>query len=423
MRREERLKGGFAMAGAMAILLALVAGGGCELVVSDALPSYSCMTGIAGSCPAGQICVPATRQCVPVASTCTVATDCDAGSRCDTRLLTCVAATTGAGDDGSTDDGAVPGDATLDTSLAEDATSEATLPDAHVADASLPETGDQTPDASPDVSRPCRGLTCDCSGPSACDSGICGGELTVTTALYNANRSMNFCTQPCCSSADCPGTTVCFGTGVGGSYCVAPGLLGRSGALGEGTGGSTCQTGQDCRSGLCANGACADTCCSSQQPSNACAIGSVCRFAPFPGSGFDVHDTPWCGPPVGTVVNNNPCAVGLDGTCQSGKCGTGRCEAVCRSTADCPTGQSCSYGLAPNAKDIIAGCTSTSGAGADGVACSINADCQSNFCDGTHCIDVCFSDADCKSPWHCAPQQVTVQFGGGSYSILSCVVD
>ncbi|HEX4448729.1 MAG TPA: hypothetical protein VH044_18425, partial [Polyangiaceae bacterium] len=225
------------------------------------------------------------------------------------------------------------------------------------------------------------------------------------------------------TSADCPGTTVCFGTGAGGSYCVAPGLLGRNGPLGEGSGGNTCQSGQDCRSGLCANGACADTCCSSQQQSNECATGSVCRFAVFPGAGFDVHDTPWCGPPVGTVVNNSPCAVGLDGTCQSGKCGPGRCEAVCRSTADCLTGQSCSYGLAPNAKDIIAGCTSTSGAGADGTACTLNADCQSNFCDGAHCIDVCFSDADCKSPWHCAPQQVAVQFGGGSYSILSCVVE
>jgi hypothetical protein len=408
-----------ATAGAVAVLLALVAGGGCELVVPDTVPSFTCTAGVAGSCPAGEICVPETRRCVAVGSTCAMDADCDPGLRCDPQLLMCVAAATG-GDDGSAADGALPGDATLDTQ-AGDSTADATGPDARAEEAStVPDTG-ELPDIGAEAPKSCRGLTCDCSGPSECDSAICADRLTVTSAAYLANQSMDFCTQPCCSSADCPGTTVCFGSGAGGSYCVAPALLGRNDPLGEGIGGSTCQSNTDCRSGLCASGTCADTCCSAAPQTSKCAIGSICRFAAFPGNGFDTHDTPGCGAPVGASLNQAPCA--LDATCQSGKCGTGRCEPPCRSTADCPTGQSCSYGLGPNANDIIAGCTAVSGAGADGTACTLNADCQSNFCDGTHCLDVCFADSDCKSPWHCAPQQVKVQFGGGSYSILSCVVE
>lgn len=230
----------------------------------------------------------------------------------------------------------------------------------------------------------------------------------------------SFCTQSCCSSADCPRTTVCFGTGGGGNYCVAPSWIGRNGDLGTGVGGAACQGEGDCFSGLCVNSMCADTCCSTAQESSACASGTVCRFAAFPGAGFDTHETAWCGAAIGTTAGGSPC-VG-DGTCQSGKCDITRCEAVCRSSADCTGGMECSYGLAPTTlpsnSDIVAGCVTSTGTAANGTTCSSNADCQSAFCDGFgHCTDVCVTDADCKAGMHCVPDAVKVQ---GNYSVLCC---
>ena len=78
------------------------------------------------------------------------------------------------------------------------------------------------------------------------------GELTVSTPLYMANNSTNFCTKPCCTTADCDSSTVCFATGAGGNYCVNPTWIGRTATFGTATGGAACKVDSDCRSGLCA---------------------------------------------------------------------------------------------------------------------------------------------------------------------------
>jgi hypothetical protein len=400
-----------------AAALAIAAAGGCELIVGDAVPDFTCTVG-ADTCPAGSVCVPATRQCVPRASTCMV-TGCTGTELCDPQSMRCVAAT-GVGDATALDD-ASGADGTVEgASQGSDGSIDADTPGA---DGPIP-VSDALPDvASDNFHGPCRGLGCKCSGPPDCDSGVCADQLTATPGLYMANGNMNFCTAPCCTSSDCPTGSVCFGTGSGGNYCVAGTLLGRTNDLGTGKGGAVCNTNFDCRSGLCTSAkVCADTCCSTSGQASECASPSICRFAAFPGANsFDTHITASCGAAIGTTPAGSPC--GLDALCQSGKCvGFMRCEPACRSTADCLANQACMYGLAPavGTKDIIAGCVSSNGTGQQGASCTVDGDCQSQLCDGSHCSDICYADSDCKAGWHCRPSLVMESFGGGSYSILSC---
>ena len=263
-------------------------------------------------------------------------------------------------------------------------------------------------------------VTCGCRGPSDCDSGICADYVPLTPALYGVIGNHSICTKPCCTSFDCTPDTVCFGAGTGGNYCVLPKWIGRTVGLGLGRGGATCSSGAECRSGLCNMGTCADTCCSTAQQTMECATGTVCRYAAFPGNGFDTHETAWCSPSPGGAAAGATC--GFDTACQSGKCAAARCMAPCRTSTDCTTGLACSYGLAPTTipanKDIIEGCVTATGPTPDGGNCTANSDCQSAFCDGTmHCTDACVTDADCKTGLHCRLANVMVQ---GTYTVLAC---
>ncbi len=420
VRRADRLAGGVAVAVTATAVFGLVAGGGCEAIVGDQIPSFTCVPGVAQNCPTGSVCVPSTRQCVARSETCTpgASTGCAAGSRCDPQTLRCTQSSqTDSGDGPGADATSVRvGDSATD-SPGVVATDGPLLADAPSGDAADSNAGDVSTGDGPPT---CRGITCSCSRPSDCDSGICADQLTATTALSMAIMGMNFCTQPCCTSFDCPLTTVCFGTGGGGSYCVAPGWIGRGSTLGGVEGGAMCTGNSECRSGVCSNGACADTCCSTAQESTECAGSTVCRFAAFPGSGFDTHETAWCGAAVGNVTGGGTCVVG-DSSCQSGKCSFTHCVAACRISTDCSSGLECSYGAGPTTvpsnKDIVAGCLSAAGITANGGTCTSNADCQSAFCDGSHCTDACATDMDCKSGLHCRPVIVQVQ---GSYAVLAC---
>jgi hypothetical protein len=166
-------------------------------------------------------------------------------------------------------------------------------------------------------------------------------------------------------------------------------------------------------------GTCADMCCSTAQEAAECAMGTHCRFAQFPGNGFDTHVTAWCGGEIGNTASGMSCAVDL--ACQSGKCNVPRCQPACRNASDCGTGMACSYGLAPTLptnKDIILGCMNSTGPTLNGGNCTSNSDCQSAFCDDNmHCTDACATDSDCKMGMHCRPVLVQVQ---GLYSVLAC---
>ncbi len=279
-RRANRLAGGLALAAmATAIFALLPGGGGCELVVSDALPSFTCVPDAADTCPTGSVCIPSTHQCVARTGTCVpgAAGGCPAGMRCDAQTLRCTKE--GAGPEDAADD--------QDALLAMTSDSAPDSPNVQNTDApteDAPTTSDASPlDATADDANACRGITCSCRGGGDCDSGICAGQVTLPAALYTAIGT-SICTQPCCTSADCPGGTVCFGTGGGGNYCIAPHWIGRSGEMGEGPGGTSCTGDSDCRSGLCSMSTCADTCCSTAQEASECASSTVCRFAAFPGT-------------------------------------------------------------------------------------------------------------------------------------------
>ncbi len=421
MRRVDGLAGRLAATGAAAIALALFVGeGGCELEVGDTIPDYDCQPASAGApdpCPPSLICSVGTHKCVSASAPCQPT--CPSGMQCDRVTAQCTVRL----------DASVPfhkpdAGAHLD---AGDARAEA------AGDEGLGDTGEAGGNDAmwgPEISSDCRGLTCACAGASFCDSNLCSAMQTVTAPVAELNNNINFCTKPCCTSADCTTSTVCFAAGTGGNYCISPASIGRVAPLGTSIGGVTCKIASDCRSGLCVNGTCADTCCSTTDQGTECATGSICRFSTFPGNVSDTHYTAWCSPPGnGTVAGGGAC--GLDGVCASNRCGVAiayGCETACRSSKDCGSSLACAYTAGPfMSKDLAAGCVPMMGNGAEGTSCRTNNDCATNFCDTTgspsgtmgHCSSVCFADSDCTiKDWHCRPANVTL--ANVPYYVLSC---
>jgi hypothetical protein len=249
--------------------------------------------------------------------------------------------------------------------------------------------------------------------------GICAQSLTVGTSLYGAAGNHDFCTRPCCTSADCDPGTVCFASGQGGDYCVSPAWLGRS-TPGGGKGGAPCTAGNQCRSGLCAGSSCADTCCSLVDSPQECSNGAQCTFGPYPGSAFDTHFGARCGPQGGAGSYGTPCSAGNQ--CQGGLCvGAGTassgCTNACRSSADCDTGAACL--LYVQGTDIYTACFPETGAGPQGSPCSSDTQCVGNWCGtSSQCTNVCSTDAECISGWHCTPQSDPLPTG--TYLVLGC---
>ncbi len=422
-RRPLRVRSAAAAAGMFGFALLVAAGGGCELAIGDAIPAFACNPG-PDACPDNEVCDPVRHQCVPA---CTVAS-CPDGMQCSgvSRLCMMVTDASGGGTDGP------------------DGADSAGMPDAGPAEASADVVNDtasgaDTQSEAHNADSGCRGLLCACAGDSACDSHVCAGELNVGPGLYGAAGNANFCTMPCCTSADCDPSLVCYAatsSTTTGNYCVPPGWLQRLSALGASIGGDSCNTNANCRSGLCAGGTCADTCCSTSQATTDCGSGTTCGFGAFPGiATFDQNFAPNCSQ-GGTGRNGDNCSTASD--CASGLCVSlgplpSSCEDVCRSSTDCSgSGFSCSYGRFRSQNSntgVYAVCGQAQGGnGADGTACQHNSDCQSGFCDSTAglCSDVCFSEADCSpappsvSAWHCRPEQITLQNGGGAASVLCC---
>jgi hypothetical protein len=401
-------------------LAALFVGGGCELVVGDTLPAFECGGG-PDTCPPDKVCNPRTRSCV---APCTSASCASIGMQCDTGSFLCV----------TMDVSVVPPmhDASVSSDAGEDAVVvvEVGPPDVgsyvDVSEAmSTMEAGDAT---SGDAST-CRGLTCPCSGPAACDSGICAEMLTEGAGLY-AKLMGSFCTQPCCTSADCTGGTVCYSNGAGAAFCVRPEWVGRSTTPGSAIGGSPCTADSACQSGLCdaTSHTCADTCCSTVDTANQCAGSTVCTFGDFPGLvSFDQGMVAYCGQ-GGTRLDGDACT--FPQQCRSNFCdGDGYCRDACRNSRECGNGFVCMYARqGPPNMEVIAACAVAGGNGALGDACSSSQDCFTGLCiapspsDPTtkRCTDVCFTDADCSYPgWRCGPHSATLRSGGAT-SVMCC---
>jgi len=395
----------------------LVSSGGCEVAVGGAIPAFACEPGH-DTCPANQVCNPATNHCQP---NCTTA-GCGPGSTCDQLSGTCTST--------GNDSGAGPEVSVNDTGTADSSTPDTAPP---------PDTGVVVDTGTTDTSGPCPGAVgCACSGAASCTSDVCGDQESVTSGLYSAAGNANFCTQPCCTSADCAAGSVCFATAAGGNYCVLPQWVGRTDGIGAGQGGSSCTQGRECRSGVCSGNVCADTCCSGQATGE-CASGSACAFSAFPGSGIDVHYGANCSTTAGSGANGHSCS--SNSSCASGICaadtmfGSNYCHGPCRSATDCggTSGTcggapcACEYVLPNGNTDLVAVCVGSSGNTPEGGSCSAASDtCAAGFCDPntSKCTSVCFTDADCTmAGWHCRPEQVTIYVNGqpgGSYSVLAC---
>jgi len=400
-----------------ALLAIVAAGGGCELAIGDTVPDYTCFPGHQDVCPAGQVCSPlggSTQrgQCMP--SCVSRPGSCGANYVCSQSGL-CV---------GTGSDGGMGGD---DVGV-----NDSQGPEADVADAMTEEEATPPVETGTDSGNCPGGILCACSGDSNCTSKLCVGQLEVGTGLYQAAGSSNFCSKPCCVSADCPGNTVCFATGQGGSYCVDPTWLGRTAGSNTGAlGGANCSTGRDCRSALCdGSGHCVDTCCSTGQTSSECAGSATCTFGNFPGANsIDKNDTAYCGS-GGSSPGGSSCFQNSD--CESYLCAAGpgemsnKCKDACRSSSDCTSGYTCNYVIPPNPPTptpVLAACFPPSGNLSMGQTCDPANDMCKGFCDSSTnlCTDVCFADSDCSgvSGWRCRDATIAVQ-GGGSYSILCC---
>jgi hypothetical protein len=397
------------------VLVGILGGaGGCELAIGDTVPTFYCNGG-PNTCPQGQVCDMGTHDCVP---DCRLS-QCAPGRVCDPLSHICTSP--------SADGGMLP-DVVVDEASGQDV---ADVVDSMSSDEdAIPptETGPEAPGNCPG------GILCACSGDTACTSKLCVDSLAVGSGLYQAAGSSNFCTQPCCTSADCPTSpvaTVCYATGQGGNYCVDPAWIGRTSGLGTGTGGATCSLGRDCRSGLCTGNSCVDTCCSTAASSTECAGADVCTFGNFPGANsIDKNFSAYCGQ-GGTGTGGSTCFMSSD--CQSYLCAatgggmSNHCLDACRSGSDCTGGYYCNYVLPPNQTGTpmptVGACLTTQGSLDLGQSCNPSNDMCKGFCDPSSmmCTDVCFGDMDCSgvTGWRCRDETIAVQ-GGGSYSVLCC---
>jgi hypothetical protein len=255
-----------------------------------------------------------------------------------------------------------------------------------------------------------------CINDEDCKPGLlCGDSFSLTSAIID-NKGL--CTKPCCTSDDCPPSFVCFGAGTGGSYCVPADKAQRS-PTGFNKPGEACDSGADCRSGLCNGGRCVDGCCSADD----CAEGTTCRI-------FHVEVPPparetWaCAAPAIGVGVGQSCQGGVK--CQNDNCaGTPlKCRPPCCNSQECVAIGSnfgvCAYGAILLSNTFEKWCLDENQKGpkALGESCSGHHDCESLFCDyqSKKCLAVCCVDEDCRPGEVCRPSPVTTPY-------LRCVPD
>jgi hypothetical protein len=265
----------------------------------------------------------------------------------------------------------------------------------------------------------CSGTLCACKNAGDCASHLCAVEVTVGSDLFSAAGGQ-FCTNACCTSANCSGGTVCFASGQGGNYCVDPKWLGRS-PPGAGLGGASCASGSDCVSGLCTGAKlCADTCCTFPGSGECASPGLQCAFGDFPGAvGFDTHFTGHCGTPGGNGAYGDPCSG--NNQCAGGLCfqggGGGNCTQPCASSSQCGTG-ACQ--LDYQNSDLYFACFPPYGTGDQGANCSTDDQCLGEWCGtGSQCTNVCLNNSACTVVgWQCLPQSDMLPMG--TYNVLAC---
>jgi hypothetical protein len=277
-----------------------------------------------------------------------------------------------------------------------------------------------------------------CSGDTACTTGICSDP-----AELGPGQTIATCTKPCCTSDDCDTGSICWGAGTGGNYCIPAMSEGRMG-IGRGEPGTACSDGTNCRSGVCTMGRCEDTCCSNAN----CQNGTSCGYTTFGGVGtLACVPPPGTIATNKQCTQNSDCASGFC-ACYSTDMTVDDCHPSpnpnaiqlcappCCSSKQCGVlylGQArnqfiCNDDYLPPAMSgsVVAICDATQDpstkatAGNVGAPCSTFADCFSNLCGVptalTQCTDVCCVDSDCGTAgWVCRPTPT------GTGTFLRCV--
>jgi hypothetical protein len=436
-----------------AMLLVLVlTGGGCQAIVSNSVPSFTCVGSSLTSCPANQYCKGSGCVACEQRDVCdTYDNDCngkvddgDLSDRDRDGYTFCGyvdAATQTLVFDCDDNDGQIRPGAT-ETCNGKDDDCDGIIdnpgkacPDGQTCAPKLGQCVDPASVCSPqncaapkvcdaDTQQcvtPNAGKTGDsCTSNRACTSGICGDAATLTPTIVDVTG--NICTQPCCSSSECPVDAICYATGAGGNYCVPKAALKIETTLGDASAGSACTADSDCRSGACEPNAkrCIDTCCGEQN----CGDGTTCRVS----TTFRSKTSFACQLGNGNGVQNQPCGVGAD--CRSGYCfahgGLYRhCVAPCCGSSQCgtvdlgfPFGRqdlactNAQLGTLGNVGQVCAAQKKGFGRAPLGADCTADSSCASELCrtignNVKKCTDVCCTDADCAAVgWVCRPTSV-----------------
>ena len=411
---------------AFSLVVLAASGGGCEAIVTDTIPGFTCTGTDLSGCPSGSYCkgVGCTK-CVNV-------------DVCDGYDNDC---------NGKVDDGPLS-DHDQDTYTVCGHVDPSTGKPLDV------DCNDNDPNVHPGAKEICNGIDDDCDGiidnadevcaagqtcapaikqcltpcscvaPQVCDQttqtcvdptkpktaigGACASDQTCAAGLFCAFNTLlggiendSVCSKTCCTSNDCDVGFVCTATGTGGRYCLNANKIGRS-APGTGNGGDNCGDGTACRSGLCTSGKCVDTCCSDGN----CGNGTTCTYQTVGGHGIFA-----CGAP-GSGNQNGNSVCDQDSRCKSDFCVDigdprgGTCVQPCCTSANNNCGSilgsplSCIENNISGQPDHFLGCTGGTGSGNKpfGAACTKNDDCLSSNCNTTAgtCTDVCCTDGDCS---------------------------
>jgi hypothetical protein len=259
----------------------------------------------------------------------------------------------------------------------------------------------------------------ECSTDRPCPEGLICGTSSILRGETLAPEGKQICTKPCCSSADCPDSFVCFNPATSGSYCVEATRVRRS-PTGATAAGADCIDSKDCRSGLCKGGRCVDSCCSDTD----CTGGSVCQKTTV--------DVPppakigWaCAAKVAgaTLPSGANCSGGT--SCPGGNCCENRnclgspvvrCRPPCCTTNDCKSAggefAACAYAQISGTSDQTRFCIDQANVGVltIGDTCNSNFDCQSFLCapvldtdTDKKCSEPCCEDANCPTDRVCRP--------------------